>query len=90
MPLTAYGDKDVKIDLELKNIDVSFAKDGIPFIQGAHFDKLVLENVNIKGNVQALVKSWTAGGHMFFDNVTGDIPKDNVIVTDEKFVCNPI
>jgi hypothetical protein len=90
LPLTAYGDKDVKIDLELKNVDVSFGVENIPFIQGAHFDKLTLENVKINGKISSLVKSWTDGGKMTFDNVTGDLPEQKVIITDEKFVCNPI
>ena len=90
MPLTAYGDKDVKIELELKNIDVSFSAENIPFIQGANFDKLILDNVKINGNVTSLVKSWTNGGRFYIDNVTGDVPKDDVIYTDEPFICKPI
>ena len=90
LPLTAYGDKDVKIDLELKNIEVEFKSTNIPFIQGAHFDKLVLDNVNIKGKVSTLVKTWSEGGRMFFDNVTGDVPEKQVVIAEDDFVCKPI
>jgi hypothetical protein len=90
LPLTAYGDKEVKIELELKNIDASFCTKGIPFIQGANFDKLVLDNVNIKGDVSSIVKSWTKGGRYYFDNVTCDEKKEEVVYTEEPFVCNPI
>lgn len=90
LPLTAYGDKDVKIELELKNIDVSFSKENVPFIQGAHFDKLVLDNVKINGKINSLVKSWSKGGKFYFDKVTGDVPNEDVVYTEEPFVCNPI
>lgn len=90
MPLTAYGDKNVKIDLELKNVDVSFKGEEKPFIQGAHFDKVVIDNVKINGKLTSLIKSWTKGGKILIDNVTGDVPKDEIIYTDEQFICKPI
>ena len=94
MPLTAYGAEDVPVTLEMKDVDISLRKgfEDIDFMHIANYKKISLENVkidNYKG--KTLIKAWTEGGEVEFNNVECDIPEDNrITLTDEEFICQPI
>ena len=93
MPLTAYGDKDVPITLDIKNVDISIRKgfENIDFMHIANHKKISLENVRIDNySGKTLMKAWTEG-NVEINNLTCDVSKDNYVhMTDEEFVCMPI
>lgn len=94
MPLTAYGSGDVPLDLCLKDVKASFREDAgsTPFLHTANFDRIVLEDVEIRKRCDApLIKSWTKGGSLIFRNVRYGVPESQwVCYTDEPFVCKSI
>ena len=56
----------------------------------ANFKKIKLKNINVK-NAQGdcLIKSWTKGGEIDFQNVNCDIPNENLVkYTTEEFKCD--
>lgn len=94
MPLTAYGDPDTPITLELKNVSISLREgaETIDFMHVANYRRLSLEDLtlsNFKG--ETLVKAWSDGGAAEFRNVSVSLDeKDYLKKTDEKFVCKAI
>lgn len=93
MPLTAYGDKDTLITLEMKNVDISIRKgfENIDFMHIANYKKISLENINIKNyKSDTLIKAWTEG-NVEINNLNCDVPEDKLVVmTAEEFVCKAI
>lgn len=92
MGLTAYGTTEVPFRLTLKNVDYSCAEEHaeFPFVRGAHFEEIKLENVKISGYVRdELVRSWSDGGKVVAENT--DIGALTPIMkATEDFVCKPI
>ena len=77
MPLTAYGDKNMPITLEMENISISFRKgfEDIDFMHICNYDLVVLKNLeltNYRGN--ALLKKWS-DGNIIIDNLKCDLNK---------------
>ena len=93
MPLTAYGDKDVKVTLELKNVSISMRKgfEDIDFMHIANYEKVKLKNVkidNFKG--KTLIRKWT-DGNIEIENLNCDISEDKYItMAEEKFTCQTV
>ena len=96
MPLTAYGDADIPVELTLENIEFSFSegKEDTTFIRAANYKKIRMKNVNIlNASADHLIKSWDTEkkGEIEFINVKCSIPDENrVIYTDEPFFCQAI
>ncbi|MBQ8525616.1 MAG: hypothetical protein IJ460_02690, partial [Clostridia bacterium] len=94
MPLTAYGDKDIPVTVEFRNMDISIRKgyEHIDFMHVAYCKSIKLDNVkidNFKGD--ALIKSWALGGDLEINNLVCDINESKYIVeAKEEFICNPI
>lgn len=90
MPLTAYGSADEPLLLELRGVDISFREDaeGAPFLRTANFEKILLEDVAIRGIKNApLIKTWTKGGEITLRNVTSGVPdNEKIVFTDEPFM----
>ncbi len=91
MPLTAYGAAECPLTLEMENTDVTFRENvsDTPFLQCAHLEKLVMRNVAIRKQADApLIKTWTEGGELVFDNVSCGLPQEQwVRLAREPFVC---
>jgi hypothetical protein len=96
MPLTAYGDADIPVELTLENIEFSFSegKEDTTFIRAANYKKIRMKNVNIlNASADHLIKSWDTEkkGEIEFINVKCSIPDEKrVIYTDEPFFCQAI
>lgn len=90
MPITAYGDKDLKVTLELKDVSIEFTQNHLPLIQCANYDKIILDNVVVKGKVSSLLKSYGGDGRFFADKVVADYNDKEIELATDKFVCNPI
>jgi len=94
MPLTAYGDKDVPVTVELENVDISIQKgfETIDFMHAANYKKIAFDNVklsNFKG--KSLIKSWTESGKIEINKLDCDIDENNYLtLADEEFVCQTI
>lgn len=94
MPLTAYGDKNVPVTVELENVDISIQKgfESINFMHVANCKKIVLENVKLKnftGN--SLIKTWSEAGKIEIKNLECSIDENNyVIMAEDEFSCQPI
>ena len=93
MPLTAYGDKETPITLEMKNVEISLRKgfENIDFMHVANHKKIALTNVTID-NYQGkhLIKAWT-DGVVEAENLNCDIEEKNyVVMAEEVFTCQPI
>ncbi|MBQ4087699.1 MAG: hypothetical protein IJC78_05570 [Clostridia bacterium] len=90
IPLVLYGDKDNKVSLTMKNIDVSFsdeAKDS--FIQLCHFDSVLLDSVTVKNlKVPVLIRKWSDDGKIVTENfVCEGFNGEMEAMADEPFVC---
>ena len=90
-PITAYGDVNQPVEITLSNSEFSF-KDGFQndsFMHAANFKTIKMKNLkirNIKGD--CLIKSWSKGGKIEFENVECDIAETNLIkYTTEEFKC---
>lgn len=94
MGVYCYGDGEVPITLNFKNIEYSVREgsEEEPIFKVAHFENINLENVkisNYKGN--ALIKTWSDGGSVNVNNLDCDIKSGELIVrATEKFKCNAI
>jgi len=93
MPLTAYGDKETPITLEMKNVEISMRKgsEEIDFMHIANHKKITLTDVTITNyKSKSLIKAWTEG-EVEITNLTCDVNKENyVIKAEEEFICQPI
>jgi len=93
-PVTAYGDAEAPLRLEMKNCNLSFAKerDNLPFMHLCHFEKVVLDNITVKNfNGDVLIKSWSDGGEIIKNNfVCENFSGKEFEVTNEEFVCTAI
>ena len=93
MPLTAYGDKDFPVTLELKNVDISMRKgfEDIDFMHVCNYDLIVLRNIELKNyKGKALIKKWSEGT-VIIDNLKCELNKDEIEVPAcEKFKAEPI
>jgi hypothetical protein len=93
MPLTAYGDKDIPVTLELKNVDISMRPgfETVDFMHVANYKKITLDHVTLHNHRgKYLIKDWT-GGNAEFVEVSCGVEKENYVVrTEEPFVCQPI
>ena len=60
LPLCAYGAKghDVKLDLTLKDCEISFAQPVAELVRGAEIGRLTLENVTVTGVEGPLLRLW--------------------------------
>jgi len=96
MPLTAYGDADVPVEVTLENIEFSFSegKEDTTFIRAANYKKIRMKNVKVlNAGADHLIKSWDTEkkGEIELINVECSIPEENRIVyTDEPFFCQAI
>ena len=87
LPLCAVGSKKIPIVLKLQNTDISFAKDRSvilwwdnnkiyetnEFIKTANFEKIVLDNVKVKGiHGGILIKSWSINGEVIINKLDCD------------------
>ena len=93
MPLTAYGDKENPVTLELKNIDISM-RDGFEetdFMHVANYKKILLDNVKVSNHKgKCLIKTWT-DGEIEINNVNCGVSSEKIIVkTDDEFICGPL
>lgn len=90
----AYGNEAVPFNLTIKDFEFSYRKgsEKEPFIRGAYFGKINLENVsvnNYKGN--SFIKVWSDDTDVTVKNLKCDINRDEFIVrATEKFKCSPI
>ena len=75
MTLTAYGSKEVPLELEITNSEISF-RDGAqkePFMQANHYEKIVLKNIVIKNNEsEPLILTWQREGGIEMSNIQAD------------------
>lgn len=93
MPLTAYGDKDIPVTLELKNVDISMRPgfETVDFMHVAFYKKIILDHVALHNHRGThLIKDWTGGNVEFLDVICDVKPEDYVARTEEPFVCQPI
>lgn len=94
MPLTAYGDEKEPCNLTLKNIDFSFREgfEDITFMHAANLRKLCMKNITIRNAAGGtLVKLWgSILPEVDMENINGNIAKEHILRTEEKFVCTPI
>ncbi len=94
MPLTAYGSPEEALELTMENVDVTFSPEAAhtAFLHAANYCRITLKDVTVRKKGDApLIKTWTEGGEILFDNVNCGIPRDRWVVrTDEKFVCKSI
>ena len=94
MPLTAYGDRDVPITLEMKNVSLSLREgsEDIALMHVAHVRRITLEDLtlpNFRGDT--LIKTWTEGGTIEIQNLNAAVEeKDYVKQATEPFVCKAI
>lgn len=93
MPLTAYGDKDTPITLEMKNVDISIREgfENIDFMHIANYKRISLENVKIDNYLgESLIKKWT-DGKVEITNLECNVSEDKYVVpADKEFVCQAI
>lgn len=94
MPLTAYGDKDIPVTVELLNVDLSIQKgfEPIDFMHAANYKKIVLENVSLKNfKGKSLIKTWSDGGKTEIENLNCDVDEKNYVTkAQDSFVCQAI
>lgn len=92
MPLTAFGDSRIKIDLKLSNVKISM-RDGCTaaeLIHACNYDRIALENVDvINSNAENLITVWS-DGKIDIENVNCNSIKQEVKKADCEFVCNAI
>jgi hypothetical protein len=94
MPLTAYGDPDTPITLELKNVELSLREgsEEIALIHVANVRRLAIENLtlpNFRG--ATLIKTWTDGGDYDLRNIHSDLSEQDYIQKEtDVFTCKPI
>ena len=88
MSLCAYGDKDVKLSLTLKDCRLSFAKSQSEFVRAAHVESLTLDGVSVEGVSGPCVRSW---GDVAVPAVreSGGVEPE-VVNADVPFRVNPI
>ncbi|MBQ2614433.1 MAG: hypothetical protein IJB80_03770 [Clostridia bacterium] len=93
MPLTAYGDKENPVTLELKNLEISMRKgsEEIDFMHIANYEKVSLKNVtlqNFKG--KNLIKTWS-DGEVKIENLTCPLKEQDYLTkATDPFTCQPI
>ena len=90
MPLTAYGDKDDKLTMTLRNVRVRFSERPESFLRLCNHDRVLLENVSVCGIGKdgALIEEWSDGG-VVLRNVASDAGEE-IRRTDREFVCRAI
>jgi len=94
MPLTAYGDKDVPITLEMKNVSLSLREgsEDIALMHVANVRRITIEDLtlpNFRGDT--LIKTWTEGGTIEIQGLNATVEeKDYVKQATEPFVCKAI
>ena len=88
MPLTAYGDPDVPLNLELCDLDLSFSENmkGMPAIRGAHCERIRMDRVKVEG-ADLIVKAWSPIGMLTVDGMPAP---ERVIRAEEPFSCKTI
>lgn len=94
MPITAYGSKDLPLDLTLRDVNLSFAKgyESNPAFWIANCERVVLERICVKNRYGApLIKTWTKHPDVRFSEGAFDFQLDRLIeYTEEPFSCKPI
>lgn len=93
MPLTAYGDKDVRLRIKLNNVSVSFRNgfEAIDFIHACNYETIDIENVklmNHRGNV--IIRTWSEGNVTISNLICGCSKKSYVVKATEEFFATPI
>ena len=90
MPLTAYGDKDDKLTMTLRNVRVRFSERPESFLRLCNHDRVLLENVSVCGIGKdgALIEEWSDGG-VVLRNAASDAGEE-IRRTDREFVCRAI
>ena len=90
MPLTAYGDKDDKLTMTLRNVKVRFSEKPEAFLRLCNHDRVLLENVSVEGigTDGALIEAWS-DGEIVMRNVASDAGEE-IRRTDKEFVCGTI
>jgi len=93
-PVTAYGDADCPISLEIKGCTMHFADDreDLPFMYLCNAEKVVLKDTVVKNfKNDILIKRWNDMGNVVLDNfVCENFDGSECIITDEEFVCKAI
>lgn len=93
MPLVAYGDAEVPLKMELKNVQVSLRKgyEDIDFMHLANCESLKIKNLiieNYKGH--ALIKQWSKN-IIEIDGLVCNLAEEEYVVdAKEKFHATPI
>lgn len=95
MPLTAYGDAEIPVILEIRNLKFAFREgsETIPFMHLCNFERITLESVKIANKSGApLIKLWPGvTGRTEFSGVECSLDEDDFIQpADGPFVCRPI
>lgn len=93
MPLTAYGDKNDKITVKLKNVSVKIRKGSemTAFMHLCNYDELKVDGLHLEGfEGDALVRSWSPDDSADIKNVSGDVPSVLVKAADKPFYAKPI
>lgn len=93
-PITAYGDKDCKISLSIKNCKIKFSDEAenLPLMYLCNAEKVLFENTVVSGfKNDFLIKKWDNGGDIVSDGLIcegfdGKLTK----IADEPFKCKPI
>ena len=94
MPLTAYGNHDMPLRLEMINVDIIFdpQKNIETCIRAYGFEKILLKNFRVKNVMgNALIKTWDEEGEILCENVIYDKEIQKLReYTKEAFVCSAI
>ena len=94
MPLTAYGDLDTPITLELKNVALSLraGSEDIALIHTANVRRISIEDLtlpNFRGSV--LIKTWTDGGDYDLRNIQSVLSEQDYFQkATDVFTCKPV
>ncbi len=92
MPIVAYGDSALKIDLTLNNVDISLKKgfEDIELIHTSNYGNITLDKVSVSNhNSHKLIRAWSKGDIAIRNCFCFD-SDDAVVYTDEKFTCKII
>ena len=91
MPLTAYGDKNEPIAVELKNVDISAraGSEQMELMHIANYRRIELENVTLRNfRNEKLIKTWTDGCVQIQNLVGAPGNSQHVIAAEEPFTCD--
>ncbi len=93
MPIVAFSDNTMDTVLEMINVDFSFREgfESIDFIQAGNFERITLQNVNIRNaKGDTLIRTWS-DGKIELENVTCDIPEaQRVKKATEPFLSDDV